>query len=93
LRTAGPWWAIAAAAFIISGIVAAALSRVALPWLRLRALRWLGGAVLVLVLADISHHAGELSQEHIASTLAISLAAVTIAAVMSLCGTYLTARK
>jgi hypothetical protein len=44
-------------------------------------------------LADISHHAGELSQEHIGLNLAISLAAVTIAAVMSLCGTYLTARK
>jgi hypothetical protein len=93
LRTAGPWWAIAAAAFIISGIVAAALSRVALPWLRLRALRWLGGAVLVLVLADIGHHAGELSQEHTGLNVAISLTAVTIAAVMSLCGTYLTARK
>ena len=47
LRTAGPWWAIAGMAFIVSGAVAAALSRVTLPWRRLRLLRWAAGAVVV----------------------------------------------
>jgi hypothetical protein len=32
LRAAGPWWAMAGAAFIASGATAAALSRLPLPW-------------------------------------------------------------
>jgi hypothetical protein len=34
LRTTGPWWAIAAMAFAVSGATAAALSRLPCPWRR-----------------------------------------------------------
>src|SRR6266849_10478629 len=60
LRTAGPWWAIAGLAFIVSGITAAALSRLALPWRRFRLLRWAMGASIVFLLADIGHHSAGL---------------------------------
>ena len=40
LRTTGPWWAIAAMAFAVSGATAAALSRLPFPWRRFRPLRW-----------------------------------------------------
>src|SRR5260370_11366349 len=51
LRTAGPWWGIAALAFIVSGITAAALSRFPPPWHRYRPLRW-GAAGVILVLVE-----------------------------------------
>ena len=50
LRTAGPWWAIVGLAFIVGGVTAAALSRLPLPWRRFRLLRWVAGAILVLLL-------------------------------------------
>src|SRR5258708_6216892 len=56
LRTAGPWWAVAGLAFIVSGITAAALSRLSLPWRRFRLLRWAAGAAIVFLLADIGQH-------------------------------------
>jgi hypothetical protein len=51
LRTTGPWWAIAAMAFAVSGATAAALSRLPFPWRRFRPLRWALGAVIVFLLA------------------------------------------
>src|SRR5262249_199653 len=36
LRTTGPWWGIAGLAFATGGVVAAALSRLPLPWRRHR---------------------------------------------------------
>jgi len=95
LRTAGPWWAIAGFAFIVSGITAAALSRLSLPWRRFRLLRWMAGAAIVLVLADIGHHSAGLGQVDAgagASAVA-SLGALAVAALMALCGAYLTARR
>src|SRR6516225_8186184 len=53
LRAAGPWWAIAGVAFIVSGVTAAALSRLPLPWRRFRLLRWAAGAAIVFLLADL----------------------------------------
>src|SRR5262245_14652562 len=55
LRTAGPWWAIIGVAFVTGGIAAAALSRFPPPWQRFRLLRWVGGAVILLALAQIGH--------------------------------------
>ena len=57
LRTPGPWWAIAALAFVVGGAVAAALRRLPLPWRRFRGLRWAAGAAVVLLLAHIGHSA------------------------------------
>jgi hypothetical protein len=94
LRTTVPWWAIAVAAFIVSGITAAALSRLALPWRRFRLLRWAAGAAIVYVLADIGHHsAAGLAREAASVNTIISLAVLAIAALMALCGAYLTVRR
>ena len=57
LRAAGAWWSMAASALLAGAAVAAALSRFPLPWLRLRALRWIAGAALVFALAHVGHSA------------------------------------
>src|SRR6202047_2366354 len=44
LRTAGPWWAMAGVAFIVSGVKAAALRRLPFPRRRLGVLWGAGGA-------------------------------------------------
>jgi len=94
LRTAGPWWAIAGAAFVVSGITAAALSRLPLPWRRFRGLRWLLGAAIVLALANIGHgSSGLLQPADPGAGTAASLAALVIAALMALCGAYFTVRR
>ena len=93
LRTAGPWWAIAGTAFVVSGVVAAALSRVTLPWRRLRLLRWSAGALTVFVLADIGHHATAFHPAEAAANTAASLAVLAVAALMALCGAYFTVRR
>src|SRR3954464_8440606 len=40
LRSAGVWWLIAGASFLVSAIVVAVLSRLPLPWHRFRLPRW-----------------------------------------------------
>ncbi len=94
LRAAGPWWAIAGAAFIASGASAAALSRLPLPWRRLRALRWTLAAASVFGLAHIGHWAAALpnASTPAGASVAASLAVLFIAALMSLLGAYFTAR-
>ena len=93
LRTAGPWWAIAGCAFIVSGAVAAALSRLPLPWRRHRLLRWVAGALILLLLAHIGHSVGAAAEMGPGVTAAARLAALAIAALMALLGAYLTARR
>jgi hypothetical protein len=93
LRTAGPWWAIAGFAFVVSGITAAALSRLSLPWRRFRLLRWATGAVIVFMLADIGHHTAGLGRGDAGASAIASLGALAVAAVMALCGAYLTVRR
>jgi hypothetical protein len=96
LRAAGPWWAIAGLAFIVSGATAAALSRLPLPWRRFRLLRWIAGAAIVLVLADIGHSAAAPAGgagAGGAASLAASLGALGVAALMSMFGSYFTVRR
>jgi hypothetical protein len=93
LRTAGPWWAIAGLAFIVSGVTAFALSRLSPPWHRFRLLRWVAGAAIVLLLADIGHSAAGLTQGDAAAHLTASLGALVIASLMALCGAYFTVRR
>ena len=94
LRAAGPWWAMAGAAFIASGTTAAALSRLPPPWRRFRALRWLLAATLVFGLAHIGHSAASAgTAAHAGANVAVSLAALFIAALMALLGAYFTARR
>ena len=93
LRTAGPWWAIAGVAFIVSGLTAAALSRLPLPWRRFRLLRWAAGAVIVFLLADLGHSSAGTVRVDAGANVLASLAALAIAAFMGLCGAYFTARR
>ncbi|HKA79850.1 MAG TPA: hypothetical protein VKD43_07430 [Xanthobacteraceae bacterium] len=93
LRTAGPWWAIAGLAFVVSGAVAAALSRLPLPWRRFRLLRWALGAVIVLGLADIGHSASLPEGIGAGANVAASIGALVIAALMAMFGAYFTVRR
>jgi hypothetical protein len=93
LRTAGPWWAVAGLAFIVGGITAAALSRLSLPWRRFRLLRWATGAAIVFLLADIGHHSAGLAGVDAGANAVASLGALVVAALMALCGAYLTVRR
>jgi len=93
LRTAGPWWAIAGLAFVVSGATAAALSRLPLPWSRFRLLRWVLGAAIVFALADIGHSATVPEGIGAGANVAASLGALAIAALMAMFGAYFTVRR
>ena len=92
LRAAGPWWAMAGAAFIASGATAAALSRLPLPWRRRRVIRWILATLLVFALAHIGHSAPGPTSTHAGTQVAVSIAALLVAAAMALVGAYLTRR-
>ena len=93
LRAAGPWWAMAGAAFIASGATAAALSRLPLPWRRLRMVRWILGALLVFGLAHIGHSGAAAAESaHLGTQLAVNLGALLVAAVLAIIGAFLTRR-
>ena len=94
LRSAGPWWGIAGAAFIVSGATAAALSRLPLPWHRFRMLRWLLAVGIVFGLGHIGDSAAAVvSKAGMGGNVAISLAALGLAAIMAVLGAYFTARR
>jgi hypothetical protein len=91
LRTAGPWWAIAGAAFIAAGLCASALSRLAPPW-PFRRLRWVAAALLVFALAHIGHSAGQTDASG-GAQVAANLAVLGLAALLALIGAYFTVRR
>jgi hypothetical protein len=93
LRTAGPWWGIAALAFVAGGITAAALSRLPPPWHRYRLMRWVAAAVIVLLLEDITHSAGGPEAVAAAVNVAVRLVALCVAALMALLGAYVAVRR
>ena len=93
LRTAGPWWAIAGVAFVVSGATAAALSLLPLPWRRFRLLRWALGAAVVFALADIGHSATVPGGIGAGANVAASFGALAIAALMAMFGAYFTVRR
>jgi hypothetical protein len=93
LRTTGPWWAIAGLAFVTGGIVAAALTRLPLPWRRHRPLRWIVGALLVLLLAHIGHSATASETVGPGANVAVALAALVTAALFAALGAYLAMRR
>jgi hypothetical protein len=92
LRTTGPWWGIAALAFIVSGITAAALSRFPPPWHRYRLLRWVAAGVILLMIEHITHSSGP---EAVAAgvNVAVRLTALCLAALMALLGAYVAVRR
>jgi hypothetical protein len=93
LRTTGPWWAIAGLAFVTGGIVAAALSRLPPPWRRHRPLRWIAGALLVLLLAHIGHSETAPEPVGLGANVAVALAALVTAALFAALGAYLAMRR
>ena len=93
LRTAGPWWGIAAIAFVVSGITAAALSRFPPPWHRYRLLRWVAAGVIVLLLEDITHSAAGPEAVAAGVNVAVRLTALCVAALMALLGAYVAVRR
>ena len=94
LRAAGPWWVMAGAAFVASGAIAAALSRLPLPWRRWRIIRWILGIVLVFALAHVGHlGASAVTEVRAGTQVAVSLGTLFVAAVMALLGAFLTARR
>jgi hypothetical protein len=93
LRTAGPWWATAGLAFVVSGAIAAVLSRAPLPWRRFRGLRWLAGAGIVALLADVGHMAAAPEGVSVGGNVAATLGALGLAALMALFGAYFTVRR
>ena len=93
LRTTGPWWAVAGMAFVVSGATAAALVRLPFPWRRFRPLRWVLGALIVLLLAHIGHSEAAGSEAlGLGADLAVRLAALGLAALIAMLGAYLAAR-
>ena len=93
LRTTGPWWAIAAVAFIVSGATAAVLSRIPFPWRRFRLLRWVIGALIVFLLGYLGQHSAALAQPNDGASVFANLIGLGIAGAMGWCGAYLTARR
>jgi hypothetical protein len=93
LRTAGPWWATAGLAFLVSGVTAAALSRLPLPWRRFRLMRWLAGAAIVGVLAHVGHLAVAPQGVSAGANVAATFGALALAALMALFGAYFTVRR
>jgi hypothetical protein len=83
----------AASAFLVGALVAAALSRLPLPWLNFRTLRWIAGAVVVAILAHIGHAAAMKAGVVVSIHVAASFAAVCAAGLMALFGAYFAAKR
>ena len=93
LRSAGAWWLMEGAAFLASAVIVAALSRLPWPWHRLRALRWVLGIALVFALAEIGHIASALESQGAGAHLAVTLTALSAAALISLFGAYFAVKR
>jgi len=99
LRSAGPWWLIIGAAFLVGTIVAAALSRLPLPWHRFRRVRWLAGAAILYALAEVGHMASSAASHSPgdgrsgATHAAVTLATLGAAALVALFGSYFAIKR
>jgi hypothetical protein len=93
LRSAGTWWLMVGAAFLVSAVVAAALSRLPWPWHRFRLVRWLLAAALVLAIAEIGHSAATNSQPSMRMHVAVSFMALLAAALMALFGAFFASKR
>ena len=93
LRSAGAWWLMAGSGFLMSAVVVGALSRLPLPWLRFRLLRWILGAAIVFALAEAGHMAAEAGGHDGGAYVGATLAALISAALASLFGAYFAAKR
>jgi len=92
MRAVSIFWLMIGSAFVVSAVVAAALSRLPPPWLRLRTLRWLAGAVLVFALAEAGHIAAITVGHGGGAHTAMSMVALAAAALVALFGAYFATR-
>ncbi len=93
ISAAGAWWMIAGSGLLVGAMVAAALSRFPLPWLRFRLLRWIIGAAIVAVAADIGHSAAAKAGVAVSIHFMASFAAICAAALAALFGAYFAAKR
>jgi hypothetical protein len=92
VRAVSVFWLMIGSAFVVSAVVAAALSRLPPPWLRLRTLRWLASAVLVFALAEVGHIAAITAGHGGGAHTAMSLLALVAAALVALFGAHFATR-
>jgi len=92
MRAVSVFWLMIGSAFVVSAVVGAALSRLPPPWLRLRTLRWLAGAVIVFALAEVGHIAAITAGHGGSAHTAMSMLALVTAALVALFGAYFATR-
>jgi hypothetical protein len=92
MRAVSVFWLMIGSSFVVSAMVAAALSRLPPPWLRLRTLRWLASAVLVFALAEVGHIAAITAGHGGGAHTAMSMLALAAAALVALFGAYFATR-
>jgi len=92
-RSVSAFWLMVGSAFLVSAVVAAALSRLPLPWHRLRALRWLLSAAIVFALAEVGHIAAVTGGHGGGVHTAMSIAALCAAALVALFAAYFATRS
>jgi hypothetical protein len=92
MRAVSVFWLMIGSAFVVSAVVAAALSRLPPPWLRLRTMRWLASAVLVFALAEAGHIAAITVGHGGGAHTAMSMAALAAAALVALFAAYFATR-
>jgi hypothetical protein len=92
MRAVSVFWLMIGSSFVVSAVVAAALSRLPPPWLRLRTLRWLASAGLVFALAEVGHIAAITAGHGGGAHTAMSMLALVAAALVALFGAYFATR-
>jgi hypothetical protein len=95
LRGAGAWWVMAASGFLVGAAVAGAISRLPVPWVGFRLLRWIVGAAVVFALAHVGHSAALKAEAGgaVGVHVAASFGALCAAALMALFGAYFAAKR
>ena len=92
MRAVSVFWLMIGSAFVVSAVVAATLSRLPPPWLRLRTMRWLASLVLVFALAEAGHIAAITVGHGGGAHTAMSMAALAAAALVALFAAYFATR-
>jgi hypothetical protein len=93
MRSAGAWWLMVGASFLVSALVVAALSRLPLPWHRFRLIRWVLGAAIVFALAEAGHIASTVGGHGGGAHAAVTLSTLVAAALVALFGAYFAMKR
>ncbi|NVO15148.1 MAG: hypothetical protein HXX10_14025 [Rhodoplanes sp.] len=93
MRSAFAWWAIALVSFGSGLLIASVTKLMATAQSDLAALRWIGGAVLVVGLALVGHEAAVPSPLGPGANAVLGIASLTVAGILSLLGAYFVTRR